>query len=75
MLLISGHVLPNSGPYNDIALSCNVPADFKSRPGLDFIHMQVRSLLPKLDLVCIWANNTSSDVIVISETWLNKTDS
>ncbi len=35
--------------------------------------MNVRSLLPKLDLVRIWAKNTSADIIVISETWLNKT--
>jgi len=50
-----------------------VPADFKSRSGLGFIHMNVRSLLPKLDLVRILAENTSADVIVISETWLKKT--
>ncbi len=33
----------------------------------------MNSLLPKLDLVHIWAKNTSADIIVISETWLNKT--
>jgi len=49
-----------------------VPADFKSRSGLGFIHMNVRSPLPKLDLVRILAENTSADVIVISETWLKK---
>ncbi len=50
-----------------------VPADLISRSGLGFIHMNVRSLLPKMDLEHIWAKNTSADVIVISETWLNKT--
>ncbi len=28
--------------------------------------------LPKMDLARIWAKNTSADIIVISETWLNK---
>lgn len=54
------------GPFNDTSLTFKVPADFKSRSGLGFIHMNVRSLLPKLDLVRIWAKNTSADVIVIS---------
>ncbi len=54
-------------------MTFNVPDDLISRSGLGFIHMNVRSLLPKMDLVHIWATNTSADVIVISETWLNKT--
>ncbi len=37
-----------------------------------FIHLNVRSLLPKLDMVYIWAKNTNADIIVISESWLNK---
>ncbi len=50
MLLLSGNVLPNPGPYNDAALTFKVPADLISRSGLGFIHMNVRSLLPKMDL-------------------------
>ncbi len=69
MLLLSGNVLP----YNKPALTFKVPADLISRSDLGFIHMNVRSLLPKMNLVRIWAKNTSADIIVISETWLNKT--
>lgn len=72
MLLISGNVLPNPGPYNASTSVFNVPTDLKSRSGLGFIHINVRSLLPKLDMVRIWVKNTNADVIVLSETWLNK---
>lgn len=73
MLLISGNVSPNPGPFNDCGPTFKVPVDFRSRSGLGFIHMNVRSLLPKLDMVRIWVLNTSPDVLVISETWLNRT--
>ena len=32
----------------------------------------MRSLLPKLDFVRIWASSTDANVIVLSETWLDK---
>lgn len=70
MLLMSGNVSPNPGPYT--ALSFTTPAELKTRSGLGFIRLNVRSLLPKLDMVYIWAKNTNADVIVISESWLNK---
>ena len=61
---------PNPGP--DSALSFNTPADFKLRTGLDFIHLNVRSMIAKMDMIRIWAYSTNADVIVISETWLSK---
>lgn len=70
LLLMSGNVLSNPGPY--VATNFTTPADLKSRSGLGFIHLNIRSLLPKLDMVYIWAKNTNADVIVISESWLNK---
>lgn len=70
MLLMSGNVLPNPGPH--AAPNFTTPIELKSRSVLGFIHLNTHSLLPKLDTVCIWAKNTNADVIVISETWLNK---
>ena len=34
--------------------------------------MNVRSLLPKIDMVRIWAKSTSADIMVLSETWLSR---
>ena len=45
-------------------------ADFKMRSGLSFIHFDVLSLMSKLGMVYIWA--TDADVIILSESWLNK---
>ncbi len=73
MLLISGNVLPNPGPYNRCVPIYTTPTELRSRSGLVLIHVNVRNLLPKLDMVNIWARNTNADVIIISESWLNKT--
>lgn len=70
--LISGNIQPNPGPVSDSASSLETPADFKSRCGLDFIHLNVQSLISKMDMVCIWAQSTDADVIVLTETWLSK---
>ena len=69
LLLLSGNIELNPG--SDI--NClSTPCDFKSRSGLGVVHLNVRSLLPKLDLVKIWARSTDTDVLVLSETWLKK---
>jgi len=49
LLLLSGNVQPNPGPPSSSSSSSQIaiPADFKSRSGLGFIHLNVRSLLPK----------------------------
>lgn len=66
LLLLSGNIKPNPGP------EVQTPCDFKSLQGLKIIHLNVRSLLPKIDQVRIWVKSTAADVIVISETWLTK---
>lgn len=43
-----------------------------SRTGLGFIHLNVHSLSTKMDVIGIWAHSTDAEVIVLSETWLNK---
>lgn len=47
LLLISGNVQPNPGPET----SFETPADFKIRTGLGFLHLNVRSLVNKKDMV------------------------
>lgn len=39
---------------------------------LVFLHLNVRSLIAKMDMLRIWVHSTDADVIVLSETWLNK---
>lgn len=69
LLLLSGNVHPNPGPD----LNClSTPDDFKARSGLGIIHINVRSLLPKMDHMKIWAKSSDSYVLVLSETWLKK---
>lgn len=70
LLLMSGNVQPNPGP--DTPIKYDTPSDFKERSGLGFIHINVRSLVPKIDMLRIWAQSTAADVIVLSETWLSK---
>lgn len=75
LLMLSGNVQPNPGPVLGLLntlQSLATPSDFKSRHGLGFIHLNVRSLVPKMDMIRIWANTTNADIIIISETWLKK---
>ncbi len=51
LLMISGNVQPNPGP--DVVTSFNTLADFKSRTGLGIVHLNVHSLLTKLDMLRI----------------------
>lgn len=67
LCLLSGNIHPNPGPG-----SLSTPDDFKSRSGIGFIHWNIRSLLPKMDSVRIWADSTDAGFIVLSETWLSK---
>lgn len=72
LLLISGNVQPNPGPADIDIKICNTPADFKCKSGLGIIHLNVQSLISKLDMVRVWINSTDADVVVLSETWLTK---
>lgn len=69
LLLLSGNVQPNPGPELQYI---QTPADFKSMSGLKLVHLNVRSLLPKLDMVKIWVRSTDADIVIISEMWLTK---
>lgn len=67
LLLLAGNVKPNPRPE-----CLDIPSDFASRPGLKVMHLNVRSLVPKMDFVRLWAINANVDVFALSETWLKK---
>ena len=62
MLLLSGNIHPNPGP--ELAQLEN-PADLKDISGLRFIHLNVPSLFNKIDLICLWAQVTECDRMVL----------
>lgn len=68
---MSGNVKSNPGPIPP-SISLSTPSDFKERNGLGLLHMNVRSLVPKIDLVRVSVATSDPDILVISETWLNK---
>ena len=43
----------------------------KHEDKLKIAHLNVRSLLPKIDLVSITLQQSSLDILVVTETWLN----
>lgn len=67
LLLLSG-IQPNPGPL----MACHTPTDFKNLSGLHIIHVNARSLLPKMDMLRIWSESTGADLFIVSETWLSK---
>ncbi len=44
--------------------------DLRSGGGLKFLHLNIRSLLPKLDFITTLISESAPDVIVITESWL-----
>ena len=72
LLLISGNVRPNPGPV-DTMLSLPTLYDFKNKADFGHLHVNVRSLFP--NMIRKWAKMTNVDVMVVSETWLNKSES
>ena len=47
--------------------------DVFKKKGLHFLHLNARSLLPKIDQVKHLATSTQAAVIGVTETWLNST--
>jgi exonuclease III len=39
---------------------------------LYFLHINTKSLLPKMDQLKVWVHSSNTDVLVITETWLRK---
>ena len=84
LLMISGNVHVHPGPsivcspssdlcpdvnlcHNDLS----VP-DFCSRKALGFLHVNARSLLPKIDQIKVLVHSSNPEVLVITESWLKK---
>lgn len=70
LLFISG-VHPNPGP--EPGTQCiQTPSDFKCLSGLRIVHLNARSMLSKMDMICLWVRSTDAEIAVISESWLTK---
>lgn len=82
-LLLAGDVHPCPGPTSRNASSAtNVPRPSQAEPsmfecfrkkGLHCLHLNVRSLPPKIDELRLIAQSTNAAVIGVSETWLDET--
>jgi hypothetical protein len=63
-----GPVAPSSTPIPQ-ALSFD---DFWNCKSLGFVHVNIRSLLPKFVLFTALAHSANPDVLAVSESWLKK---
>lgn len=70
LLMLAGNINANPGPSDMKCLP--TPNDFLSRSGLGFLHINVQSLVPKMDMIRVWAHTTDADFMIFSETWLKK---
>ena len=72
LILLSGDISLNPGPNHQHKLQCLDECDiFKSR-GLHFIHLNINSLLPKIEELRIIAKSTNAAIIGISESKLDE---
>ena len=69
--VVSSEAASAVGAYDIPAASDDWSDIFKVRKGHGFVHINIRSLLPKMDFLKIWVTEHDPDVVVISETWLN----
>ena len=56
-------------PMLSIPLS---PDTFKNRKGLGIIHLNIRSVLPKMDYIKTLVYQTDPDLLILGESWLKK---
>ena len=72
LLILSGDINLNTGPVNRHQIKDHKFEEF-TRKWLHFIHLNINSLLPKLDELRYIAKNSNAAVIGISETKLDST--
>ena len=77
LLMISGNVHVHPGPSTVASPNSDLCSDIcftdlLSRKSLGFLHVNTRSLLPKMDQWKVWVHWCNPDVLVITETWLRK---
>ena len=66
-----GARLSNDGAVLQGTDGLSLAHNFKARKGLGIVHINARSLLPKMDILRFWVSNADPDIIVVSESWLN----
>lgn len=71
-LLLCGDIHPCPGPIASRSVDNSEYKCFEKK-GLHFVHLNIRSLLPKLDELRIIARNSRAACICITETWLDET--
>lgn len=71
LLILSGNVQPNPGS-NTFVQCLPTPSDIRSKTGLGFLHLNFRGLVPKMDMIKIWANTTNAEIMVLFETQFKK---
>ena len=71
LLLLSGDISLNPGPNQEYQLNNGTWSPFKKR-GLHFLHININSLLPKIDELRSIAQKSKAAVIGITETKLDK---
>ena len=64
LIMISNNISTNPGPFH-------ITKELPKARGLKISHLNVRSLLPKLDDIRILLKDGPFDIFTISETWLN----
>ena len=72
LLSSSGDIEVNPGPASPIPQALSFD-DFCNRNSLGFMHVNIRSLLPKFVLFTALAHSAHPDVLAVSESWLRKT--
>ena len=71
VLLLCGDIHPCPGPDCSTSIDPHNKFNVIKKRGLHFIHINVRSLFPKLDELRLIARETNAACIAISETWLD----
>ena len=72
MLILSGDISLNPGPVYNSQSSCSNECNVFKAKGIHLIHLNVNSLLPKIDEIRYIVARTNATVIGISESKLDK---
>ena len=73
MLVLSGDISVNTGPVYNSQSSCSNEWNVFKAKGIHLIHLNVNSLLPKIDEIQYITVHTNAAVIGISESKLDET--
>ena len=71
IILLSGDFSINPGPKMNIPSVVRNEFDFPSKRGLRISHLNVRSIIYKMDSIRLMLKDKPFDVFSVSETWLN----